>query len=261
MLLKRVLLMCLVAIGLSAPAARALDEDGSRHIAARQRLIYELNQNGTPSGHGNITISLYFTDDQRSRLIHALERIRTNPVEFYLPSGVLIRPYNHILALVTNIRLGDGRPNAIGYSTQDGRIYINPVAFDHPIEPHLMSLLLHEADHRRYGGHSCPDGVRDADDNGPFGVSIYYLLRLRNSNSDLQPFESQWAASAAMSNASHLICCSAQCITPDGLTKTEGYRRVEAAYQSNIFPSAPPPPPEPPESGGCVWNEGYLICY
>jgi hypothetical protein len=185
-----------------------------------------------PSGHGNINIHLGFSSNEIARIRSELNGLASNNFSYYIPSGALITPYNEVLQF-TSLYIPGGSAQLLGSTTSgSGRrpVKLYDLLFAQPAVI-MRTVMLHEADHHRFGAHTCGQGA-DLDDNGPFGVGAYYaaLLSQRSTNLDASQRE-------VLANFARAITVSQIC---------------SAAAQNNLFNAinfgifAPPPPPPPP---------------
>jgi hypothetical protein len=165
------------------------------------------------SGHGSIylasRVGLQFPPDKLSYIVQTLDFMRANQgsqFDFYNDTlGVRISPYSHLISQI----------NVINYvsTTNEFAAYTN---FNHDINlsdtspwtswPVMPILFLHEADHQRYGRHTCGP-YADADHFGPYGAEIFYAAKLYYSSSaNLSPSERQLLFSAATSRIDSRLC-------------------------------------------------------
>jgi len=210
--------------------------------------------NSTYSGHGNIRIGNGFDQTNKNIIIDALNNIYNNNFGFHLPNNSgWVDPYNEIIGYIRYI-FDTTRDDVWGYTTGNGymwmsyRLIIDGYYGSFGIAS-IMQNILHEADHHRYGSHSCGSGA-DVDDNGPFGVAAYYLMKLYHNSPTLDENQRNQAASLGLGRAYNNMCGN-----------QDALNRVLYAYTSNVFPA--PPDPTPPENCEWVSIEGgaVLICW
>jgi hypothetical protein len=147
-----------------------------------------------------------------------------------------------------------------------GPIWINSIAFTGyggGAQPVLMEGILHEGDHHIYGPHTCGTSA-DQDDNGPYGVTSYYMVRLLRQSTNLDASQRNQVASNALSRAQNNICAAA--------AKT----RIQNAYFYGQFPQncyydesgqhcatdpGTPPVLLPPPPSQCYYDESGQHCH
>jgi hypothetical protein len=212
--------------------------------------------------YANISINSSFPTYRHQGVATSLVNTYHNNYGFYLPNGRVVHPYNEVIATVSTINPGTDAPNVLAYTYITP--YKGPICFDGygaGTQAVLMEAVLHEGDHHIYGSHTC-GGSADTDDNGPFGATSYYMLKLVHLSSTLNAAQRNQAASNALYRASANICQQA------------AKDRIYNAYFNNAFPqmcyydesgqvcstdpgSAPPTLPPPPQ---CYYDESGEIC-
>lgn len=187
-----------------------------------------------PSGHGSIRIQVGFSNSEIARIRSELDGLASNNFSYYIPSGVLITPYNEVLAF-TSVYLSGGGAQLYGSTTSGGGrspVKLYDLLFAQPAVI-MRTVMLHEADHHRFGAHTCTTGS-DLDDNGPFGVQAYYaaLSSQRSTNLDASQRE--------------ILANFARAVTASQVCNPAAQNNLFNAINFGIFPPAPPPPPAPP---------------
>jgi len=199
------------------------------------------------SGHGNVWINGAFVADGRSVTIKfALDRLSENQLPFYLYSGAHINGYAEVANFIDMLIPGY-RPGALAYTYAQGNVWLTDELFNTLSPSAFMVTLVHEADHRRYGGHTCGEGA-DADDNGSYGVDAYYSAKLYRESTGMDGHMIHWAAANALEIANYRVCGN-----------TVARDRILAAFYNGVFAPVPPPPP-PPRRGGCRAGALRYIC-
>jgi hypothetical protein len=90
-------------------------------------------------------------------------------------------------------------------------VVIWPSAYiNYPNDVGLAGTIVHEADHTRFGDHSCGDGA-DQFENGPYGTEIQYLARISktgNPGASISQADKDFAWAAAVAKLEYQICDS-----------------------------------------------------
>jgi hypothetical protein len=89
----------------------------------------------------------------------------------------------------------------------------------------MRSVMLHEADHHRFGAHTCGQRA-DQDDNGPFGVGAYYAALLSRQSTNLDASQREILVNFARAVTASQICGAA------------AQNNLFNAIDFGIFPSA-----------------------
>jgi hypothetical protein len=193
-------------------------------LAATSMAQFVANRGGlarTWSGHGQIYIdSQVLAMCHVSTTISTLNGIQSNNFPVTLPNFARIDPYREVLGYV---RLISATTTSAGAANMTGTVWLN---FNNQIG-FLMPTLLHEADHSRYGHHTCGAGA-DVDDLGPYGVDAYYSLQLYWNSQNMDPVQRAISASNATSIANYGFCGN-----------LDARARIMAAYEHGVFPQAP----------------------
>lgn len=171
----------------------------------------------------------------KQAVVNALANIQSNDFVVTLPSGRSITPYSQVDAKISLISRGNTtEPGVLAYISQIANPFptvkypmsISPLAFTlfgAGTQPVLMEAILHESDHRVYGQHTC-GAAADADDNGPYGATSYYMLKVANYTVNLDTAQRNQAVANALYRATGNIC--------DGAAQ----QRVLNAYFTGVFP-------------------------
>jgi hypothetical protein len=179
-----------------------------------------------PSGYGNITFGVDLCVSkvaEKNQEAAALSGLQANNFSYHLPNGTLIQPYSEVLTFVANIGW-DSSTSYWGRSFFNGAIYITQAAFNENSQAVLMAVTVHEADHSRYGPHTCGDGA-DIDDNGPYGAEAYNGLMDYYYSTTMDVNQKYRGASLALNRAIYNMC-----------SNTDAYNRVLNAYLYAQFP-------------------------
>jgi hypothetical protein len=203
------------------------------------------------TGYGFISTA-GFTEDERSRLLYGLNtlsfasqnvyvganaKVIDNYESYGVPPGYT-NPYFHsVVGYLWGLHKGDDRPGAAGYTSFNNIAYINSSGINSPIT-YLASIIAHEADHHRYGYHSCGVGA-DIDDESTYGLHAYTLSQLAN-----HPNVSAWERYSAAANARY-IAENRMC------GNSVSRDKIINALNSNTYPQQPAYQPNPWWYGDC----------
>ena len=159
-----------------------------------------------PSGYGNIRYSRNFPSDKASSLLETLgfmQSTNTNSYSFITsPTGVSVSPYTHLTTNIYLINYVGNRPGTYAYTTQykDINLHDSSPWFSRAV---MASVLLHEADHQRYGSHTC--GAGDVNIDSTTGVGILYGAKIYY-NSTLDAYEKAQIYYDTTWRISNLLC-------------------------------------------------------
>jgi len=172
-----------------------------------------------PTGYGKIRFNATMAGrtTQMALAKSGLDEHYKNNISFFLPNGTNISPYSLILNKVSYIGYSS-RTDVWGHTTGNKVIYITQPAFAENSRAVMTEIILHEADHHRYGSHSCGTSA-DIDDNGPFGTTAYDSLKKYHHSTTMSISEKSRAASLAISRALYNMCGN-----------TLAYNRILSAY-------------------------------
>jgi hypothetical protein len=198
------------------------------------------------TGHGNVHLGLftYNVPELSGPILFALDRLRDNPLPFYLYNGRSINAYSEVANYVSTIHYS-ARTDVYGYTNGRGTIWVAQPTYDVGTPSAFMVNIVHEADHMRYGAHTCGEGA-DIDDNGTYGVDAYYSAKLFREATGLDGYMRYFASGNTVSIAYGNLCGN-----------IEARNRVLNALDNGVFA---PPPPRNPRGGGCRSGAVRYVC-
>lgn len=188
------------------------------------------------TGYGYIYASNSFPGDKRDFLLNTLNLMsRTNFNFLTSPRGPSINPYGHLTHYIRIVNYVPPLAGNYAYTYRAGDINIHDNSPWHS-QAVMAAIFLHEADHHRYGSHTCGSG--DTTIDSPTGAGILYGAKLYH-NGGLSASERSFIYSDSASRITSFLC-----------NNSTSMNIGNQALYNNSWPVRPPPPPLPPEVCG-----------
>lgn len=188
------------------------------------------------TGYGYIYASNSFPADKRDFLLNTLNLMsRTNFGFLTSPNGPLINPYGHLTYYIGRVNYVAPRAGNYAYTFRGGDINIHDYSPWHS-QAVMAAIFLHEADHHRYGSHTCGSG--DTSIDSPTGAGILYGAKLYHSGA-LSASERSFIYSDSGARISAFLC-----------NNVTSMNIGSQALYNNVWPVRPPPQPPREVCGG-----------